>query len=174
MKEDAELRAKHGANLWQAREAGEGTSNPEARRTLRKSLRVEEVVVQQLVLSLTRGGPSRCSHDNYDRDELSEAGRWSDAVEGIGRTHSSRKATRRGPAWRHAARGKRDASARPAPAGREGGEGGNMRVIWPHEKPAERRRRKPETRPERNQAVCHGKTPGGPPAKQRCKTTNAT
>lgn len=36
MKEDAELRAKRGANLWQAREAGEGTYNPEAPRTLRK------------------------------------------------------------------------------------------------------------------------------------------
>lgn len=174
MKEDAELRAKRGANLWQAREAGEGTSNPEAPRTLRKSHRVEEVVVQHFVLSLTRGGPSRCSHDNCDLDELSEAGRWSDAVEGIGRPYSSRKTACRRPAWRHAERGKQAGSARATGVDREGGEGGNTRAIWPHEKPAEQRRRKPETRPERNQVVRHGKTPGGPPARQRCKTTKAT
>ena len=157
MKENAELRAKRGANLWQAREAGEGTSNPEARRTLRKPHCVEEVAVQQIVLSLTRGGPSRCSHDNYDLDELSEAGRWSDAVEGIGRTHSSRKTACRRPAWRHAARGKQAGSARTTRVGREGGEGGNMRAIRPHEKPANPRLGKPANHPDRNQTVRLGK-----------------
>jgi len=173
MKENAELRAKREANLWQALEAGEGTSNPKAPRTLRKPQRVEEVVVQHIVLSLTRGGPSRCSHDNCDRDELSEAGRWSDAVEGIGRTHSSRKATRRRPAWRHAERGKRAESAWSTEVGREGGEGGNTRAIWPHEKPAEQRRGKPESHPDRNQAVSIGERPEGQPMKQRCETNKA-
>jgi hypothetical protein len=129
MKENAELRAKREANLWQAREAGEGTSNPKAQRTLRKSQRVEEVVVQQLVLSLTRGGPLRRSHDNIDLDELSEAERWSDAAEGVGRTHSSRKTSRRRPAWRHAERGKRSESAVDTGSWKEGdcgGEGGNI------------------------------------------------
>lgn len=173
MKENAELRAKREANLWQAREAGEGTSNPKAPRTLRKPHRVEEVVVQHFVLSLTRGGPSRCSPDNYDLDEQSEAGRWSEAVKGIGRTHSSRKTARRRPAWRHAERGKRDESAWTTGVGREGGEGGNTRAIWPHEKPAEQRLGKPENHPDRNQAVRLGERPEGQPVKQRCKTNEA-
>lgn len=173
MKENAELRAKREANLWQAREAGEGTSNPKAQRTLRKSQRVEEVVVQQLVLSLTRGGPLRRSHDNIDLDELSEAERWSDAAEGVGRTHSSRKTSRRRPAWRHAERGKRGESAWPTRVGGEGGEGGNAREIWPHEKPADQRLGKPENHPERNQAVCHGKGPEGQPRKERCEPSEA-
>ncbi len=47
------------------------------------------------VLCLTRGGPSKCWADNYDRAELREAARWIDASGGIRRTHSSRKTSSR-------------------------------------------------------------------------------
>ena len=102
------------------------------------------------VLSLTRGGPDLCPHDNCDPDGLSEAGRRSEAGRGIGRSHSSRKTTCRRPAWRHAERGKQDGSA----LGRrevckEWRRRGERRSDPKknHEKPAARRLRKPPTGP---------------------------
>jgi hypothetical protein len=68
------------------------------------------------------------THDNYDRDDLSNLGRGSEASRGVGRTHSSRKTLGRGHAWRHAKRIKLNESAVQVGSRRQGdcgGEGGN-------------------------------------------------
>jgi len=87
------------------------------------------------VSSLTRGGPSGWTSDNSDRVVRSEAARWIDALRGVRRAHSSRKASCRRRPWRHGQRIKQDASTGTggdaAPRRRRRGEHRDVSVSMP-------------------------------------------
>jgi hypothetical protein len=106
-------------------------------------------------LNLTRGGPWMWPHDNNDLDGLTKPERERNASRGIGRTHSSRKTFRRGPAWRHAARVKRKANAVKAGSWKEGDCGGKGVNTQEGKQPTSCRKAR------------HGKAPNGPAGRKR-------
>jgi len=68
------------------------------------------------VLVLTRGGPWKWSHDNYDLDDQIKLGRGRNAFMGVGRTHSSRENDQPLTCMVTCGEGKTDRKCRPNPS----------------------------------------------------------